>query len=390
MKLELSDMLANAKADPPPLRYSVEDAIAAGRKRQRRLRAAWAGAGSAAVVVAVAAAVAMPQVIPDRRPVGPAPVAPAASPVPTQRVSFEYPADEYTGNIASFTVGNLTVTGTVHMTPGYQVAVVVAQGRGTPIEDENGTTHQMPNDVGNVVVYRAGVFDPAQFESGEPVSINGAHGYYRAPVKVKPTASNLKFPAQARQVNPALAWEYADNAWAVVSTNANAEITKQQLIAVAGKLTSSTPAPVKVGFRLTYVPAGFNLAAAGTSDSNLLSPLEGESYVRLVKGDFAYKGLTEPARDMFLVGKKQLPLIQIAIYPKWYSKYVAPRGEPVSAAFCGADSLCYRVTSNGEYDVEVNGGGAVPDAELLKMLKMLKFADPGDPGTWLTATDAVG
>ena len=388
MKLELSDMLANAKADPPPLRYSVEDAIAAGRKRQRRLRAAWAGVGSAAVVVAVAAAVAVPQVIPDRRP---APVAPAASPVPTRRVSsFEYPADEYTGNIASFTAGNLTVTGTVHMTPSYQVAVVVAQGRGTPIEDENGTTHQMPNDVGNLVVYRAGVFDPAQFKSGEPVSINGARGYYQSPVMVKPTAANLKFPARSRQVNPALAWEYAANSWAVVATNANAEITKQQLVAVAGKLTSGTPAPVKVGFKLSYVPAGFNLAAAGASDNNLLSPLDGESYVRLLKGDFPYKGLTAPAQDPFVVGKKQLPLIQIAIYPKWYSKYMAPRGAPVSAAFCGAESLCYRVTADDQYAIEVNGGGAVPDTELIKMLKLIKLADPGDPGTWLTATDAVG
>jgi len=337
--------------------------------------------------IAITAALAVPHVISDRRPV--APVAPAASPAQTRSApTFEYPADSFTGNIAGFTAGNLTVTDTVHVTPGYQVAVVVAEGRGTPIQDETGTIHQRPNDVGQLVVYRAGVFDPVAVKSGERVSINGAPGYYQKPVAGEPSTADSKIAAQSI-VDSTLAFQYADNAWAVVTTRANAKITEKQLIAVAGKLTSGTPKPVKIGFALAYVPAGFQLAAAGTSDNLLQSPFEGESYVRLLKGDFPYRGLTAPADNPFVVGKKQLPLIQVAVYPRWYGKYVSPRGKPVLDAFCGAESLCYRISANGRYDVEVNGGGAVPNAELLKMLKLIKFAEPDDAGTWFNATDAV-
>jgi len=384
VKRELSDMLVQAKSDPPPLRYSVEDAVAAGRKRQRRLRAAWTGAGSAAAAVAVIAAIAVPQIVTDTRPARPVPVAPAASQTPTQEPArFAYPADKFSGNIAGFTAGDLTVSDSVHVTPGYQVAVIVAPGRGAPVEDTTGAIHQMPNDVGRLVVYRQGVFDPARAVSGERVSINGNPGYYRQPMVTKPA---IKVPAQ---IDGSLTWEYADDAWAVIAVHATAKVTKQQLTALAGKVTLGTPQPVKVGFKLSYVPDGFHLAAAGTSDSALTSPLAGQSYALLLKGDFPYQALTAPAEEPYVLNRKQLPLMQITVYPRWYGKYGSGASRGPALTLCVSKSLCYRFTDDGKYEIEISGGGIVPDAELVKVLSSATLADPTDVGTWFAATEAV-
>ena len=381
MKRELSDMLVQAKSDPPPLRYSVEDAVAAGRKRQRRLRAAWTGAGSAAAVVAVIAAIAVPQIVADGRP---AQVVPAASQTPKQEPApFAYPADKFAGNIAGFTAGDLTVSDSVHVTPGYQVAVIVAPGHGAPMEDKAGALHQTPNDVGRLVVYRPGAFDPARAVSGEQVSVNGNLGYYKKPTVTKMA---IKIPGQT---DGTLTWEYADDAWAVVAIHATAKVTKQQLTAVAGKVALGPPEPVKVGFKLSYVPAGFQLAAAGTSDRMLTSPLTGESYILLLKGDFPYQALTAPAQEPYVLNRKQLPLLEITVYPRWYGKYGSGGNRGPALPFCVSDSLCYRFTDDGKYEIVVAGGGTVPDAELIKVLTSVTLADPADAGTWFDATDAV-
>jgi hypothetical protein len=388
VKLELSDMLTDAKSNPPPPRYSVEDAVAAGRKRQRRLRAAWTGAGSAAAVVAVAAAIAVPQIVANKRPTGPGLAAPAASGTKKQQpAAFAYPADKFSGNIVGFTSGELKVSPTVHVTPGYQVAVIVGPGHGTPVQDPAGKIHQTANDVGQVVVYRKGAFDPSKIESGERATVNGNPGFYQKPEVLQP--ADNKLPAGSQQSRATLTWQYADNAWAVVSANANANITKQQLVVLAGKVTSGTPEPAKVGFRLSYVPAGFQLAAAGASDGMLMAPLDGESYVLLLKGTFPYRGLTAPAQDPYVLNDKQVPMMQLAVYPTWYGKYSPPAGKSKTAPFCASQSLCYRITGDGKYEIELNGGGAVPDAELIKMLDSVNLADPTDTGTWFKATDAV-
>lgn len=44
MTHELSDMLLAAKSDPPPARYTADDAVRAGRRLRRRPRVAWAAA----------------------------------------------------------------------------------------------------------------------------------------------------------------------------------------------------------------------------------------------------------------------------------------------------------------------------------------------------------
>jgi hypothetical protein len=381
MKHELSDMLKAGKENGPPLRYSADDAVAAGRKRQRRQRTIFAGAGSAAAVIAVAAAVAVPQIVAGHKP---SPALPAAAASHAAKKAFTYPAGDFTGNITSFTVGDLKVTDTVHVTPGYQVAIVVAPGNGTDTIDANGKRHHSANDIGQVVVYRKGVYNPKKIESAAKTSVDGHPAYFQKSLPGKPPKGNPgDFPKHAFDTEASLAWQYGDNAWAVVSAAGRVEPTQQQLAAIASKVTAGAAKPTKVGFKLSYVPGGYELAAAGPSDSMLLSPMAGESYIRLLKGDFPYKGLTEPAQDPFVVNNKQLPMVQLALYPSWYSKHSA------KTASCPDQGLCYRNTADGKYVLELSLAGSLPNAESIKMLNSVTFADPTDTGTWFKATDAV-
>jgi len=381
MKLELSDMLKAGKENAPPPRYSVEDAVAAGRKRQRRQRTMFAGAGSAAAVVAVAAAIAVPQIVAHDKP---SPALPAAASSAPKKKSFAYPAGDFTGNIAAFTSGELKITDAVHVTPGYQVAIVVAPGNGTDTIDANNKTHHSPNDIGELVVYRKGVYNPKKIETAAKVSVDGHPAYFQKSLPGKaPTGLKGKVPDSAFDTPAILAWEYGDNAWATVSAAARAKVGQQELVTIAGKVTAKAAVPVKVGFKLSYVPSGYELAAAGPSDSALLSPMAGESYIRLLKGDFPYKGLTAPAQDPFVVNDKQLPLVQLGLYPSWYSKHSA------KTASCPDQGLCYLNTDDGKYVLELSGGGFLSNAEMIKMLNSVTFADPTDAGTWFKATDAV-
>lgn len=383
MKHELSDMLAASKENPPPPRYTVEDALAAGRKRQSRRRVLLTGAGSAAAVVAVAAAIAVPQIVTrnstDNKTTTNA--APAAS-APKKQTPFAYPADDFTGNIAPFKSGDLTVSGTVQVTSSYQVATIVAPGTGAKFEDAHGKIHTWVNNAGNVVVYRKGVYNPALVaKTGTKVKVNsGPLGYYIAPKKQAPIKPG--FPAGYSDAT--VAWQYAGDSWAVVTTNQAAKASETDMINLAQKVTSDTATAMKVDFKLSYVPKGFTLEGAGPADYGLTAPMQGQSFLRVVKGTTDYTGLTGPILDAPVVGDKQLPTLTLDVYPAWYSKYTSKNGMCVSG-----ESLCYKSTADGKFAVELMGGGYLSNSELLKILKGVTFADPTDTGTWFTATTAV-
>jgi hypothetical protein len=378
MKLELSDLLNESKADAPPPRYNVDDAVAAGRRLQGRRRVAWTGAGAAAAVVVVAAAIAVPQVLPNNKP-GPTPAAAPAAKAPAKKAGpFVYPAAPFAGSIKGFRVGDLKVTDTMQVTPGYQIAEILGKEGDQRLVADDGSRHTFTLAPGLVMVYRKGVQDPKVFAKGEAVSVNGHAGRY---------ITNYKILEYA-QGTPALGWQYADGSWAVVAAAADRSLTKRQITAVAEGVASSAAKPQTVGFKLAYVPEGFKLAAAGTTDAQLTVSMKGESYLRLIKGDYPYKDLAG-AFDNPVVGDKQLPMIQLALYPSWYGKYSPPSGQPKNSVFCASESLCYRASDDGKWQIEANGGGTLPDSELLKLLQQVTFANPADPASWYPATSAV-
>jgi hypothetical protein len=115
-----------------------------------------------------------------------------------------------------------------------------------------------------------------------------------------------------------------------------------------------------------------------------MTPIDGQSFLRLVKGTTDYTGLTGPVLDAPVVNNKQLPTLALAVYPSWYGKYnIGPKPS------CVSESLCYKTTDNGKYFIELSGGGFVSDAELIKVLQSVKFLNPADDSTWVDATAAV-
>ncbi|GAA2492393.1 hypothetical protein [Winogradskya humida] len=379
MKHELSDMLQDAKSDAPAPRYTVEDALAAGHKRQRQRRALWAVSGSAAVVLAVAGAAAVPQLLPSHEKAAPAaalPQAAAGKPSP-----FAYPASDFTGNIESYKAGTLTVSDTVLVTPGYQVANVIGEGEGSKTIDLKGKSHSSPNWVGSLVTYAKGVFDPKVAEKGTAQKVGSHSGYFTAGQK---EGTDPKKGA-AVYSKTTLSWEYADDSWAVISVFGGEKLTAADLAKLGAGLNAGPAEPTKVNFKLGYVPAGYTLSAAGRTDDGLTAPVPGKSYLRLLKGDFPYKNLTDTVIDPYVVGDQQLPVLSFTVYPAWNQKYEAPGKTP----YCPTDSICYRYTDDGKYFIEAGGGGFVSDDELRKILSNVTFANVEDSATWFDATSAV-
>ncbi|MFB9357534.1 hypothetical protein [Actinoplanes nipponensis] len=372
-------MLRDAQADAPPPRYGVQDALRAGRKRQQRRRALWAGTGSAAAVLAVAAAVAVPQLLPagSGRSTTVNAGSTTASKAPA-KAPFAYPSTAFSGTFAKYTVGDLTVDGTVLVTPGYQVASITAPGRGQAYEDENGDRYYAPNVIGHVVTYAKGVFDPSRARK-DPKA--GA-GYFHAGEKKQAIKPGLPAP----YAESTYTWKYADDAWAQVIVGGGLKYPATKLASIAQGLTGGAEQPVKVGLRLGYVPAGFALGAAGTTSDYLGATFDGTSYLRLIKGEFPYEKLTGTVGDPFIVRDKQLPILSLQIYPAREQKYDAPG----TAAYCPQEGLCYRYTADKKFFVELNGGGFIGNTEMLKMLNSVTFANPADRSTWFAATEAVG
>ena len=377
MPHELSDMLRDAKSDAPPPRYSVQDALTAGRKRQKQRRALWAGTGSVAVVLAVAGAVAVPQLLPESNS---SPTTAAAGPAAAKtpaKAPFAYPSEGFSGTFAPYKVGDLSVEGTVLVTPGYQVAAIKAPGKGQAYEGKNGERYYAPNIVGHVVTYAKGVFDPAKAKKGTKA---GA-GYFHAGEKKQPPKPG--FPAP--YADSTYTWQYADNAWGQVTVGGRLKYSAAKLESIAAGLAGGKEEPVKVGFKLSHVPSGFELGAAGTTSDYLEATFDGTSYLRLIKGDYPYRKLTGTIGEPFVVGNTQLPILSLQVYRAKEQKYNAPG----NAAYCPQEGLCYRYTADKKFFLELNGGGFIDNAEMLKMLNGVTFADPTDESTWFAAPEAV-
>jgi len=352
MRPELSDLLIEAKSDPPPARYTVDDVVRAGRRRQRTRRGGWVAAAALAVV----AAVVLPQTIPGPDPDDLTPAGPSAT--------LHYPKADFAGNLVGFTTGDLTVSGTVHVAPGYQVAVISAKD-------------QVPEEIGTVIVYRPGVFDDRTVRDGEPVKVNGRPGYYseatdwnrllladRAPHTSSPTAK--------------LTWEYDDNAWAVAAVYLYSGDARDRVDAVAAGLTTAAPQPVRVGVRLADVPAGMRVAAAGSPDMGLMLPMGALSFVRLIDG----------VPDRVNEAPVRNEAIQLTVFPRGWNTYSIPSGHPAEEPFCVGENACYRLTADGKYEIQISG--ARPDEDLLKILAGTTVADLTDRAAWSDAAEAVG
>jgi hypothetical protein len=380
VKHDTYDILQAAKADAPPMRHSVDDFVAGGRRLQGRRRAAWATGAAAAAVVAVAAAVVLPQVA--AQPNGAS--VPAAASLPAAPLRpFVQPEAWVDSSLTGYTVGEFRVTDPVLVTPGYQQASIFKGDAHQKVELADGTVKTYPWGAA-LTVYRKGVYDPARFSSATPVTVNGRHGLFADDVPyvnvVEP--KDPKRAAQLPDKEPSLAWQYADDSWAVISSQT--DVSSQEMIKIASGLTSGAPKPAKLAFKASYLPAGYTLTSAGIAPEYAFGGPP-QSFARFVKGQQPYTRLTEPVAG----DRSTARSITFSLIPTWFSKYSAPKSGPATAPFCKERNLCYRATDDGKHQIQVTGSGDESDAELIRILKGLTFADFDDTSSWFDVTAAA-
>ncbi|GAB2613996.1 hypothetical protein Aab01nite_70450 [Paractinoplanes abujensis] len=223
--MKLSDLLEGA----PPARYTVDDFVAAGRRRKRRRNAGWA----IAAVVAVAIAIGVPQILtrPQAHPVTPAPT-------PTRALNRLF----QTYKVGPLTVGDPEWVGVNNQT------TYIGRDRppGRPLRA-----------VGILDVYRPGFEPPRTWtEKVTPTAPIGGRPAFFASARPGPDNGIWK-PVRV------LVWKYADNATAVVTAyDRYLGLSEAEMRAVAARFAlQATPQPIRQRYTVGWTPPGMRLAA---------------------------------------------------------------------------------------------------------------------------------
>jgi hypothetical protein len=400
MKLELSEMLKEAKADAPPPRYNVDDAVAAGRKLQVKRRAAWTGAATAAAVVAVAVGVAVPQLV--TRDSAPNQAAPPAAAAAQPKQPLAYPESPWEYAFKGYTVGKYKVNDPFLVTANFQQATIrigdeleeVYDGsatsspktpenpKGVPSKDDLKVAYSAPGSSLLLTVYRPGAFDPKLFAGGAKVSVDGKSGLYKDNVPIDGDGGP--------DGQGALAWQYGDDAWAAIYTTQPNDVAKKDFVKIAEGLSGTKAYPATVVTKLSYLPAGYRLTSGGRgSDWPNGAPSFQQTNLRLVKGDGEAAGkVTMPVFDN---EDSKVQDIRINVFRTDFSEKRPPAGADATAAYCnsGNSTLCYRMLPGAKWQTEIEGSGKESADELKQVLDGVQFADVDDPSSWYPIESAT-
>jgi hypothetical protein len=390
MTFDLHDVLDSAKADAPPPRRSVEDIVTAGQSLQRRRRYTWMTGGVAAVAaLAVATAVSLPHLAgADTGSDATAGTTADAGPLkfPTLNAPFMY-------SIKGYSIGALHVSDPVFATASYQEAIVTIDGVAkTKVVNSAGTWERSyDRSVATLTVYRPGVFKTDKFKAGASVQVRGLPGLlteFDAQVSDEAGApaagaNGKPTPTSMHTVKvPALAWQYADDAWATLVTNPSFKTTApaKDLQSLASGLTPAEPTSVKVPYRFGNVPAGYHLVGIGTFE-----PTSGGMNVSAAyfsKSDVPVTGLTDRLTELELAEGRgdHLKIIIDETAPAAPSD---PFPHPNPKRPC-QDGFCDRAI-NDNYFVEVSQSRA--NMPLIQSVTAgLVFDNPADRTTWHDVT----
>ncbi|MEU4423625.1 hypothetical protein AB0F81_23605 [Actinoplanes sp. NPDC024001] len=343
--------------DGPPVRVSVDDIVASGRREQRRRRTGFAAAGLAMVAVA-GVAVATAVSVPAAQRTGTA-TAPAANPpAVTRAAAGPLLADPFEFTFSAYSVGPVHVQDPIVASNAYQIASVLVDGTDSRIVGRHESLTG-PSLSARLTVYRPGAY-AAQKLGGANSTVAG----HRA---LKSERQIGHGPSQKT-----LAWEYAPNAWAVLESIAEqADLpTMQQLEATAGGLTGAAARPAKAPFTLSYIPAGYQLFAVGEQTTGSLDGFGGtsdteHSGVLFAKKGLPKKGLLGPYDNMM-----------------WGAFQIMVSEDPKPAEPGCIANLCSRL-EDGKVTVEVaSNAGSLSPAEMRKVLDGIKLTDVRDKGSW--------
>jgi hypothetical protein len=327
---EMRDLLVEAKADPPPARYGVDDVLSAGRRRQRRRGAGWA----IVAVVAVAAAIGVPQILTR----WPAPTIEPAPPSLGSLVSFDYPFQGYVaGEYQVYDPTTVDISGAI---------AKVSRTDGDPYAFDGATLH----------VYRPGLDPLAAYP--DPVITEADPIKGRRAFLIRPN----RLPAAE---HPELGWEYADGAVAILRPESGG-MAPAAMRQVAEGFTRQPDRPVRLPFRVGHVPDGYRLIGVAAMG------------VLLLPADAAAERMAQPDRGPARSDQaRPEPIVKINMDPAASTR--------TGATGCDAGG-CYR-TVDGDWQLAMSG--SIEPAEMTRTLASITMADSPTPAGWLLVHDAV-
>ncbi|WP_433306836.1 hypothetical protein ACQP2F_21865 [Actinoplanes sp. CA-030573] len=398
--MQLHDVVDSVMADEPPLARTADDIVVAGRRAERRRRAGLASAGAAglvAVVVAGSFALSSTGAKRSTTEAGPATTTKGVAAAPGNEAKWA-DAAPFTFTFAGFDAGKFQVQDPIVTSTAYQIASVYETGRTSndkPVsgDEAKATLDKLKNGgkreptlYAYLTVYRPGAFDPAGIRNGKAVTVAG----HKAVQATLPVGLDPKNPADP--ANKGLAWEYADNAWAMVTSISSDEADPSftDLGALVTGLKPAAPKAAPLPFTVGYVPAGFTAVQTGT---HAMPGLDGIAAAR--EGDFggatfarpapAATGLSQPYDSVDGTIRNSF---NIFVVPSGNSNQKAQAGKTK----CYAGGFCNVWSADGKVQVQVSDeatGAELPEAELKKIAQSIKVADVHDESTWTPAAKAL-
>jgi hypothetical protein len=396
--VQLHEFVDAVTADEPPLGHTADDIISAGRRAERRRRAGFATAGAAGLVaIAVAGAFALPSLGAKQSTAGPASAGTPAESKTSASSGKWTDAPAFTFTFKGFRAGKLTVQDPIVASTAYQIASVYADGRTTNDKPSTSTDVSVPGRAKKsakpnptiyayLTVYRPGAFNAGAIRNGTRASVAG-HQAVQATLPVGLDPKNAADPG-----NKLFAWEYTDNAWAVVTSVSSSpgDPSFADLGALVTGLKPGTPAPAQLPFTVGYVPAGYQPVQTGT---HALPGLDGIAGAR--EGDYggatfarpapAATGLTKPFDEVDGAVRNSF---NIFVTPSENSNQKAHAG----TTKCYANGFCNQWSADGKVQVQISdeGTGANLSAtEMTKIAHSIKVADVNDDTTWTAASKAL-
>jgi hypothetical protein len=378
--MQLREFVDTVTADEPPLAHSADDIITAGRRAERRRRAGLASAGAAGLVmVAVAGAFALPSPGAEQN----------DTPALTPAAKAAVPAFDFT--YQAYDAGRFHVQDPIVVSTAYQMSSIYMDGRFTNDQSVSGEAdpsvlagnRSRPRLNAFLTVYRPGAFDPSGIGGAQPATVAGRRAITASlPAGLDPA----KPPVPG---NKLLAWEYAADAWAVVTSQSNsaAQPSFAELETLVPGLRAGAARPATLPFTVGHVPGGYQPVQVG---SHATTGLGGVNVAR--DGNYgaveyavaapATTGLTKPWEQG---EKKPRPgRLRISVIPSGSANVPAEAGR----TRCFRWHACNVWSADGKVLVEVSGT-ELSEAELTEVARSVTVADVADDRTWIPASKAV-
>lgn len=361
---------------PPPARTTTDDII--GRARRARVwRGAAIGTGTAACLAA-AVAFSVTAGAGTRPGLGDSgDVQPASQPTPM--ASFSVPPAErsdpvlpvhkidFSSELGQYRIGAYRIGPAVKVTGGYTELPIYRDG--TTL----GGGSTVPLEVATMAVYDKGVYDTAQFGGagdstliiGDQYSltVGGREALGRDWTYISPID-----PAK-KQVMTALAWQYADGAWATLLPNyGGPDLPRGLATQIAAGLTTSARRDLKIPYQLKFLPPGWQAVAVRQSLPGNDTPV---SEVFLHQGPVA-----DPATRIDEVLPGHLKITVMKGLDPGKADYVTGDGVHCTA---GRQSCAI---IKGNYRIDLDGYGGPSDADVKRIAEGLQLRNLADPTTW--------